>query len=282
MRGSYKVYQHGDIIAACDNLLTDKAAATILRYLAGETRSWAGAIAVGAVEVPAAVTDTRLRFELGRGTVTIHSANIEEGSIVAKATIPRDVVGVIHELGLFASPKVASLDSDQSLITDFNAGVLETTGVTEGSLRIGRASSIIQGHTIARFTQIGFDFSAAGPGDKFLLAYESDNITSVEIRLKNDASAYIAYSFTPAGGYNVEEWGLPDFTATNGGTAQQPFDEIEVVAVGAGEIELDGFRIDDANEAVEHSLVSRAVLDNPIRKTNAIEMDIEYTITLDF
>lgn len=283
MRGTYKIYEQGQLIGEYSNILTDKAIPAILRFLAGETRSWAGSIAVGALGTAPSVTDDRLRFEIGRGTVNVRAANIEDDSIVVKATIPFDTVGVIYELGVFASPKIAPRDSDQALLTDFDTDVLSTTGVTAGQLRIGRVSSIIQGGTPARFTNLGFDISAVAPGDRFILAYESTDISLVEIRFKNDATSYVSYSFIPVtAGYTVQEWGLPDFTSTNGGTTQEVFGEIEVITSGAGELELDGLRVDGANADDDHQLISRATLADPVIKTNTSEMDIEYSISLDF
>lgn len=64
--GAYKIYSNGLLVSETSNIITNLGKGIILRYLAGNTGMYAGAICVGTSGVAAAATDTKLGFEFSQ------------------------------------------------------------------------------------------------------------------------------------------------------------------------------------------------------------------------
>lgn len=284
MKGKYRIKKDDKVIAEVDNLLTNAARIIILQYLAGDLDAWAGAIAIGALDDEPTVEDRRLGFEFGRGSVELISPDVDNSAVIAKATIPREAAGVIHELGIFSSSVQTGNSEDQMLISDFDLGGAVIQNIEPTSLRIGNRSSLVaaDGTTEAKFFDIGINISALGREDRFILAYDNNGIDTLELRLLNSEDRYITYTFSPTAGYNSEVWTLDDFNKFGGVSLENNFTELHIVATGVGSIGLDGLRADDTDVMDGQALLSRAVLLDPITKGNSTELEVEYSIEFDF
>ena len=289
MKGSYIVKKNGDVVASVDNILTDAAQRVILRYLAGENRSWAGSIAVGASDDEPLVEDTHLGFEFGRGPVDVRSSDLLESSVVAKAKIPGEIEGLIYELGLFSSLSGGENESDQLLITDFDPDLPSVLNVTPSASRVGTSASLVQTSgdetVMAEFNDMTYNISVLGPEDRMILAYEASASLEIEVRLMNSPNDYVYYTFTCEPGYNIEEWGITELSQVGNGSVLSVFTGLHVLVTGSdGEesIILDGLRADDTDVFEEQVLVSKAVLDEPIQRTVGTDLEVEYSIKFDF
>lgn len=289
MQGTYTIRRNGETVAQVDNLLTTASSRALLRYLAGESQSWAGSIAVGASSDTPDVDDRHLGFELGRGVVNVRTSSPTDSAVVVKATISEEIEGQMHELGLYSSINGSEYGEDQLLITDFDPDNTTAVGVSLGAARIGRASSEIavaaSSSTKAEFRDMLFDISALGPEDRIILAYYASNVGAVQVRLRNSPNDFVYHEFTAQPGYNMHEWGISDFSTGGNGSLLNTFVGIEVIAAGLGSdgtLVLDGLRADDSDVFEEQVLVSRAVLPEPIEKAAGTDIEVEYSIRFGF
>lgn len=289
MRGHYTVTHNGVTIARADNLLMADSRRALLRYLSGESRTWAGTIAIGASDKPPTEYDAHLGFEFGRGVVNVLAANVLENTVVAKATIPGDIAGEVYELGVYSSINGTEAGQDQLLITDFDLDLIDAVNAAPAVGRVGESSAIVTttgtGTTEAAFNDILFDLSALGPEDRLVLAYDADSVGTVEVRLMNSPNDYLYYSFTAQPGYNTAEWSTTSMSSAGTGSMLKSFSGVQVRATGqgaAGSIVLDGLRADDTDVFSERVLISRAVLHEPISKALNADIDVEYTIKFEF
>lgn len=288
IKGRYILRQDGLVIAESENLLTNNARIAILNNLAGTMGAWASMIAVGAIDAVPAVEDNTLAFEIGRGPVTVRAADIDNNSVLVKATIPKMVEGEIYELGTYSSINQTG-DSNSLLLTDFDIEPDDPTGVSLVPLRIGPVGteiSVVASSTRAvTFSGLTIDISAMSDVDTMVLAGSASGMSTVEIRLVNSSGNYLSHSFTPSTRYNAERWSIANFVKVGTGTIQEPFTAIEVLAtagVDGGTLWLDGLRVDEVGTFSEQMLVSRSVISPPIRKGTSSEIEIEYSIEMGF
>lgn len=289
MNGKYTVRENGLVVARVDNLLTAAAKRAILEHLAGVTRTWASAVAVGALNTEPARTDRRLGFEIGRGSIDAKAADMDSSSVLVKATIPKRVEGSIYELGIYSANSQMGRASNQLMISDFNPEENDAEGVTSREMRVGRNGSelaaLASTTATARFIDMGFDISAMSTNTRMVLAYNSQGINSVEVRLLNSPNDYLSYTFTPSSIYSSVSWRIENFVAVGQGDISRPFNEIQFLATAGaadGWFAVDGLRMDDTDVFDDQMLVSRAILTTPITKRASSEIEIEYSIKMDF
>jgi hypothetical protein len=127
IEGHYKLYLDGELVVASSNLITNFGKSTILRYMAGNISSYAGAVAVGVSSTAASSSDYVLDYELFRVPIAYRTANPTNSSVVFKGTAGAGLSGKVYEIGLFPSQNndlsgayqtatIHAFDNDLSLI----------------------------------------------------------------------------------------------------------------------------------------------------------------------
>lgn len=296
MRGIYRFYQNGELIAEQPNLITTEGERLILRYLAGQSPSLGAAIGAGVSETTATVNDTLLGFEVERVSVNLRNADYTESVVIFKGTIEQDVVMNIYEMGLWSSAaNNLSGEFDSKLLTTFDLEIEDWSNVTvdttanRTSADAVRVDASISSTTSPRL-DVEMELSGYSANDSFLLAFSkpNNNISTIKLIFEDvvaggNAALTKTVSALPTG-YNILEFRKGDFTIT--GTfswdtvTRMGFD---VTAGGtAGYVILDGVRVEDLDTPnQDFVLVSHAILGSPIEKTNIAPMDVEYALEFD-
>ncbi|QIQ62928.1 minor tail protein [Streptomyces phage Moab] len=293
MRGIYRFYQNGELIAEQPNLITTEGQRLILRYLAGQSPSLGAAIGAGVSATAATVNDTLLGFEVERVAVNLRNADYTNGVVIFKGTIDQDVVMNIYEMGLWSSAaNNLSGEFDSRLLTTFDldletwSNVTADTTANRTSADAVKVNAAISSTTSPRL-DVEMELSGYSANDSFLLAFSkpNNNISTIKLIFEDvvgggNASLTKTVSSLPSG-YNVLQFRKGDFTIT--GTfgwdtvTRMGFD---VTAGGtAGYVILDGLRVEDLDTPnQDFVLVSHAILGSPIQKTNTAPMDVEYAL----
>lgn len=296
MRGIYRFYQHGSLVAEKENLITTEGKRLILRYLAGQSPSLGGAIGLGVSSVAATLDDAILGFEIERIPVSLKNADYTNNVVLFKGTIDQDVSYNIYEAGLWsAAANNLSGEFDSRLLTTFDTDVEDWSNVTVDTTanRTGldavRVDAAISSTTSPRL-DVEMDLSGYSANDSFLLAFSkpNNNISTVEMVFEDTISGgSLSLSKTVSSlptGYNVLAFRKGDFTASGtinwGNITRFGFD---VTAGGtAGYVILDGVRIEDLDTPnQDFILVSHTILGSPLVKTNTAPMDVEYALDFD-
>jgi len=296
MRGVYRFYQDGQLIAEHPNLLTTEGKRLILRYLAGQSSSMGGAIGLGVSNVAANVADVRLGFEIERIVVALRNADYTNNVVLFKGTIDQDTAFSIYESGLWSTAaNNLSGEFDSKMLTTFELDVENWTNAvvdtsanrtSEDSIKVSAAIS----STTSTRLDVDMDLSGYSVNDTFSLAFSKPNNNIVTISLVFEdivSGGKLSLSKTVSSlptGYNVLSFRKGDFTPT--GTIS--WDSIsrfgfDVTAGGtAGYVILDGLRAEDTDTPnQDFILVSRCVLSSPLVKTNTAPMDVEYALEFD-
>lgn len=293
MRGFYRFYQDGKLIAEHENLLTTEGKRLILRYLAGQSPSLGGAIGLGVSGVAATVNDVALGFEIQRVAVDLKNADYTNNVVLFKGTIDQDPTFTIYEAGLWSTASnILSGEFDSRLITTFDTDLEDWTNVTldtsanRTSIDAVKVSAAISSTTQTRL-DVDMDLSGYSANDTFFLAFSkpNNNITTIKLIFEDvisggSVSLTKTVSSLPTG-YNVLAFRKGDFTAS--GTIS--WDSItrmgfDVTAGGtAGYVILDGLRVEDLDTPnQDFVLVSHTILSSPLAKTNTAPMDVEYAL----
>ncbi|AXQ63316.1 minor tail protein [Streptomyces phage Comrade] len=293
MRGVYRFYQDGNLIAEQPNLITTEGQRLILRYLAGQSPSLGAAIGIGVSSVAATVNDTMLGFEVERVPVNLRNADYTNTMVIFKGTIDQDVVVNIYEMGLWsAAANNLSGEFDSRLLTTFDlelepwSNVVADTTANRTSVDAVRVNAGISSTTNASL-DVDMDLSGYSANDTFLLAFSkpNNNINTIKLIFEDvigGGNASLTKTVSSLGtGYNILQFRKGDFTIT--GTfswetiTRMSFD---VTAGGtAGYVILDGLRVEDLDTPnQDFTLVSHAILGSPIQKTNVAPMDVEYAL----
>ena len=283
MKGIYRFYQHGRLVAAVPNLITTRGAEVILRALAGESVTVGASIGVGLGATAPTVADRRLTYEVERATVTVSSSDVTTGKTIFKARLSQGLQTKIYEVGLFntefplGSRALVNFSADETWTSPtFNA-----TNARNG-LDALRVSVAANGTTTQTISNLGLDLSSFSTIDEFILAYHYvSNTSSIRIRFLNeDGTSYYQYTFTPTTGYNVKTFTKNDMTKV-GNVDYSAIASIEfavsATAGGTAVVDFDGLRIEDKDFIDPRAvLVSRSVLTTPVTKTGVAPMDVEY------
>lgn len=291
MKGRYRVFKNGLLVAEQDNLITTSGRTIILRYLAGNIGSFAGALAAGTSATAANLADTKLGFEFMRGEINVSAPLVASNTVVFKASMPLNSSGKVYELGLYPYITQSNAEYAGSLFIGFDP-VTETLsggGVNTTNYRIGAESYSLTAPLSSTATAVSSlirgNFGAYGPTDTFSLAYflNDANTASIRVRLLVDSGNYYTYTITTGStaGYFVSDFAKSAFTAT-GAPAWDNISSAEFMitarAAGATTVQLDGMRVNDVDVYPEYALVSRTVLATPITKATGEQMDMEYSI----
>ncbi|QWT29934.1 minor tail protein [Streptomyces phage TunaTartare] len=293
MRGFYRFYQEGKLIAEHENLITTEGKRLILRYLAGQSPSLGGAIGLGVSSVAATVNDVVMGFEIERIPVSLKNADYTNNVVLFKGTIEQDSAFSIYEAGLWSTASnILSGEFDSKLITTFDLELEAWTNVvadttanrtSADAVRIDAASS----STTQSRIDVDMELSGYSANDTFYLAFSKpdNNITTIKLVFEDiitggSLSLTKTVSSLPTG-YNVLAFRKGDFTAS--GTIS--WDSItrmgfDVTAGATGSyVILDGLRIEDLDTPnQDFVLVSHTVLSSPLVKTSTAPMDVEYAL----
>lgn len=294
--GTYYFYQGGKLVGTHKNLITDEGKKAILRYLAAKVEAWSGGIAIGVGSSTPAATDVSMNFEIGRGEVDLWSPDFADNSIIVKGTIPVDVVGDIHEVGIHMQATNSRAPADSLLITDFDDAYTEVEGHTRDTsaeLRVGRAGAKVTpaASTSATVTlpYMFMDMSGYQGTDKIALAfYLADaNCSDIRIKFMTDDANYFAIGIIPqtSAGYYISSITKQNFAAT-GTPDWANITKLEFQATagagGAAGVTFDGLRVNDTDYYDDFALVSRALVSPAIVKDDSHPLDIEYRVRFTF
>jgi hypothetical protein len=286
LKGTYRIYSEGELIAEQENLLTIEGKFAILRFLAEQGGTIAGSICVGVGTTAAATTNTTLEFEVARGDVNVVSPDYANTAIVYKADLPIEMRVDIREIGMWTSKGdvensglVLGFDQDSEL---WSAGTWETTTrrIGPNGLSVAAAAS---GSTTTTLSDIFFSIDGMSPSDSFALAYNVANgfTASIQVRLMTDASNYYSYTIAaPTAGYKVTRFTKSQLNKTGNPTDITRVSIINTAtAGGTSTVVLDGLRTDDGDFNDPGSvLLSRAILGSPVEKPAGVPFEIEYTL----
>lgn len=288
MKGTYRFYQDGELIAEHDNLITTEGKKAILRYLAGHSGAIARSIAVGTGTTAPTLTDARLQFEVARSNVSIISPDYVTQKLTFKTTLAQDAKFAIWEIGALtlASSQIygkmlLSFDSDTEAWTN-GSFQSDVNRIGADSLRVNAALSTT---TTANLAGIFLETGDYLDSDKFSMAFipQDANLNSLKIRMYTDASNYFEYTFASlTTGYKIESWTKAQMTKT-GNPTWSSITSVDLIvnakAAGATNVDFDGLRIDSTLvPTTDYALVSRTVLGTPVVKTDSSQMDVEYTL----
>jgi hypothetical protein len=296
MKGTYRFYQDGELLATSKNLLTDEGRRAILRYLAGRGGSIGSSIALGTGVTPATTADGRLTFEVDRVTIDVVSVLYNDSLIVFKGTIPQEIEYSIYEAGIFNMPSNPISVENARILVQFEDGLEEWSAgsLVTSNARLGVQSLRLQPNasgTVEAIANVVADLSNFTSDDNFTVAFTkaSSNGSSLILKFKDLNGNQFALTKSVSSlalGYNVLTFRKGDFVAT-GAMDWANVTSISVshsaTAGGASDVYLDGIRIEDDDVVSgDYVLISRSVLGTPLLKTNAAPMDIEYALELNF
>ncbi len=293
INGVYRFYQNGELVGEHKNLITTEGSRLVLRYLAGQSPSLGGAIAVGVSATAATTADTRLGFEISRQDVELRNADYVNTIVVFKGTIPQEESFKIYESGLWSTAaNNLSGEFESKILTTFDFDLESWTNVTLDTTqqRTGVDAAkvtVSASSTVSPKVDVDMDLSGYSANDTFLLAFykPDNNITTIKMVFEDTTTGgsfnrSVTISALPVG-YNVISFRKGDFTAT-GTVSWSSINRMgfDVTAGGTGSyVILDAVRIEDTDTPnQEYILVSHSVLGSPITKTNVAPMDIEYAL----
>lgn len=291
MFGQYRIYKNGELVVVTNNLITTAGKKIILRYLAGETGSWGGAIAVGSNSTAASASDTKLKSEFGRGSVSLVASDVVNSRLTFKAELSMDVVGYIYEIGLYPFIVNSSAEYDSKMLISFDTNLDEIVGgVTDSTnYRVGTSSYSVTADAsstaTATVSSLGLDFSGYSNNDVFSLSYFiNSNISQISIRLKTDSTNYYSANVNPTNvaGYYTKDIAKSVFVAT-GSPDWSSISSLDFIITanssGSATVQLDAFRVDDEDTYVDYGLVSRAIVAGGKFKGPNDQLDIEYSVS---
>lgn len=285
MRGKYTLYAPDGPIEV-DNIITTRGRELILKHLSQDIADWASAIAVGVSESAPVAGDTRLGYEIGRGTIDVATTDMTNNRVIVKGTIPSNVIGSIREIGVFSSADTAD-DAIPATLSDFNVDVLDVTGFTSETTvgRVGESAALLTAAAsttvVGSINSLSFPMEGYDILDEVILAYHNfGGITTMQLRFYTSATGYYSYDIVPGTGYNFATWTKGAMAINGDASWLNPIIKIELVATAGasgGSIALDGMTVYTIAETPDYGLVSRAILATAQEKIFA-PMDVEYAV----
>jgi hypothetical protein len=298
VKGVFRLYQDGELIAERENTITTDGKKLIQRFLAGQSASLGDAIALGVADSPSSSTsDTKLNFEIARIPVALKNADFGSNVIVFKGTLPIEDVYTIYEMGLWSQYNNALAGEFQSrLLTTFNTVIEPWTNVTLDTVNVRTsadsakvtvgASATVQ----VRNASVNMDLSGYSGSDTFNLAFykPDNNMTTIKMIFIDTAnggnySATTTISALPVG-YNVISVAKSAFTLTGiANWAQITSYGFDITANATGSnVSLDALRIEDTDTVNrDYSLISHTTSGSVLAtKTAVAPMDVEYAVNV--
>lgn len=312
IKGTYRFFLDGELVYEQDNALTTMGRAIAIKSLLGIIPNFANSIAYGignkANTVDPAtnlITDNSLEFEIGRTSVFGSSLQIDNNNdvLVYSGTIEDPGDYSIYEVALFPNLSTNNfIGLRASTIFSFDqVNTFTQIGTASGAFmsansaaRIGTDMMYLPETSSANYLQyntLGGEFDYLNgfvAEDVFrLAAYNSSaSSASVVMRFYNNADSYHELVFpTPSSsGYFISE--IPKYSAVvNGIPEWRNIVYARIWQTGATDgILLDGLRINTGSYLIDTNtgMISRAVLQTPVRKPASIPLVIEYKLNIGF
>ncbi len=299
IEGHYKLYLDGELVVASSNLITNFGKSTILRYMAGNISSYAGAVAVGVSSTAASSSDYVLDYELFRVPIAYRTANPTNSSVVFKGTAGAGLSGKVYEIGLFPSQNndlsgayqtatIHAFDNDENW---HGVTARDTTNT-----RIGTSAITLSGTTGTMTSiynsDIRLNLSGYSATDVFKLAFNTFDTycTYIIVKFTNSLGQEMMGTFIPAthtAGAGNAQYQIVSLTKNQFSNQNADWSTIvksEVILLAGGgtsTVSVDGLKIIDAdNLNPEFGLVSRSVLGSPVTKPSNQTLDIEYSLVV--
>lgn len=293
MRGRFRFYQQGELVAESTNLITDAGKELILRKLADQATSLGGAIGVGVSDTAPAATDIRLGFEIARATVTVKYPNFDNFYIIYKAELPQEDEYTVYEAGLWSqgSDTLSGMFASRQLALFTSSEGWSNTTVDSTNSRASITAArvdVTAGNTVSvRRSGLSLDLSGYSSQDQFNIAFykPDNNIAAVTLVFETTTGggSYRSAEINVAGlpvGYHTVTVSKGSLVAT-GAVDWANIDRfgVDVRATTTGYVVLDGMRIEDSDTLnVSYALVSHSLLPIPRVKTNVAPLEIEYAL----
>lgn len=311
--GTYSFYLDGKLIHQEKNALTTMGRSIALKSLLGIIPNFANAISYGIGNKPNIVdpetnliTDNSLQFEIGRSSVNGSTLQVNDqvSTLVYSGLVQDSAEYYIYEVGLF--PSIVTdifIGTRSSTIFSFDqVNTFTQFGTASGSFMSANAASRIGTDMLYIPQMNGTDgylqyfansdeldyLNTFTAEDVFKLAGFNPNSTSASVtfRMYSDDSNYFDLVFnTPSSsGYFISET-LKREASING---NPQWNNINYVRFwengGASGLLLDGMRINTGSYLIDTNtgMISRAVLNAPIRKPSSIPLTIEYRLNVGF
>lgn len=312
MSGVYKFYFGDELVYEQKNALTVAGRSIILKSLLGIIPNFANAIAVGIGNTPnnintstGLIENNNLEFEISRVQVTGSTLNVSDQNdlLVYSSTLLSPDTYTIHEVGLFPSlNNQIFIGVRGSSIFDFNnVDVFTKVGSASGAFmtadqnsRIGTdflyipnldgSNSYLQYFTTPGQLEYLNNFSSE---DVFRLAgyTTSSESSSIIFRFYTDSNNYYEMNFSnSSSGYFIAQ-SKKSSTTIYGNPNWNNISSITFWQQGnSSGIYLDGLRIDTGSYFLDTvtGMISRAVLETPLRKPPSVPLIIEYSLAVGF
>lgn len=297
MIGTYRVYKDGLAVAESKNIITSFGKTLILKYLAGNVSSYAGALAAGIGLSTPSLSDNNLEYELFRVPIIYKTVNPSQSTILFKGTAGVGISGTINEIGLLSSMNnglsgsyqtatIFEFDGDESWDSLFARDIVNSRiGTSAATLTAIAGSFAYTANTTTRLDLSGY--SATDTFKLAMITYDT-NCAYITLRFINAVGAEMSGIFVPnphtAGNGNPQHQILGitknQFSNLYGDWSNIIRAEV-IVTAGAGntQVSLDGLKVVDSdNLNVDFGLVSRSILPAPVQKQPNQTIDIEYSL----
>lgn len=292
MIGKYRILKDGECIKEVYNTITDNGYSIIRNYLAGRNASWAGSIAVGALNNSApSSTDTQLEFQTARLPVSLSAVDGTE--IIISAELTQEFEGRIFELGVFPyAINDAASGYDGSIITNFSEVWEDGSGTPlsdtyydgdDDSLigRVGYRNIIFDDNLSAADYENSIDITGYSDFDAISILYKTVNVSgnrTIRLKFYDDqlptaGTRYADYEFDGSStGYKTISKLIGVFTDTDNFNGQVSRIELENLDTSSSNstIHIDSIKIDDLDtNNPDFALISRALIGSVGGETTA-------------
>lgn len=290
------------------------------------------ALGIGSTAPNAKGNDTRLEFEFYRMPVELSSFNVlqsvdisgnpvfdvdgdpvYEYFVTYRSTIPQDVSGVVHEIGLYPDGRQSFNNFDSKFITSFTnefnwfngsdnpasqGNTQDSSGaytflskVNDSMIRVDVTSGQTKEYINSFMSN---DISGYSINDTISIAYKKadNNVSKIRVKFYSSDLAYYYVDFTPASGTGdkIQTLSLSNLFSNYTASPNLP-DPSSIIKIGvattatggATTVYFDAIRINDEDTFDPgYGLISRSVLSTPLIKKPGRPVDIEYKLQLDF
>lgn len=298
MIGTYRLFLDGKFISESKNLITDYGKLAVLRYLAGITDSYAGAIAVGISDATPTTSDSILGYEVSSASINLKSIDYENSEILFKATINSKTKISVKEIGLF--PDNAS--SRSSIIYYFDSseswGNIDSRNLTDGRVGDSGVDKQTYGGTPETLTiSDQLNFADLLSTDAFSLAFITydNNCDYISIQFTDingdtmiadttdSVVTTISHTEDPdVADYHIYE--IPKSAFTGQDKAWNQIVRVEIIiqpkAASDSRVVLDALKTTDSNIPAGSEIVSKTTLAESVTKEQDSTLDIEYSLSV--
>jgi len=314
IKGTYVFYEDGKEICRSSNLITKYGKRFLTNYMAGtvsfEGKNMALGIATSS-EYALSDTNSRLGFEFYRMPVDFGTSNIQSDgaggftySVIYKSTIPKDIAGVINEIGLYPSARLSSNYYDSKFISDFDDNILwvDTNGdhpvlydsVSSVLPRSGKYFMRISSPSVGAMEYTAnvntVDISGYSVNDSLTISYYEPDQTlgSIKVRFYSSDIDYFEAVLDADGsvGNHIVSTTLSSMLSNPVGAPNaKAISKIGILAVSSSSaptyVYLDGLRINDEDTFdPAYGLISRSIITGGLVKESGRQVDVEYRLEL--